>query len=732
MKRIFIIFFYFCFFANVFSQTLSVTSIVELSNDITARTKERVDEKGVPCALLRINSPLMTMSFSDNVVGEVDVMPGEYCVYVPDGTKSFQIKRNNQLINVEFSNFGINVVGKKCYRIILADSEKTEVAVNVGTLNISANYDNVFVLVDGVPMGQLPIKIENIAPGEHVIAIPNTLGVTMKDLAVNVAAGQEKKLYLKLYEEDRTPVKVECSPNYDGGDLPSSYNFVLGINVVDKNGKKGVVDYTGKVLVPFEFEDINPAKQNGFYRVTQYVQNGAYLYKDDKHLGFGLYKPSVGLVNDCIYDCVFDESERMSKYMPARLNGRWGVLDPTGKVIIPFLYEADSYTHPMCYENVIVIPFLKGKKNYDDVYKYGLFNLQGKMVAPDHYDYLGHFKEGVGTFEINKQIGIINEVGEVLAMLPNNLYISDCASSGLFRVTDINTEKKGFINTKGEVVIPAKFDVADDFKNGICRVEQNNETKIIDTRGNVVAETSLNGYQSLEVLCEVLDEAIYAVIENTNRSYIRVEDHSHISGESGGYKGLLSSNGHCLVPCEKSEIRIFRDNDHDYILTMTHDSIGSVYDENGNLIVEEKGITFDWVKDGFIHFSKTIENAPESDIYSFGYLNTKGRLLIGGICGKNIDTSSSVDNNVDDDKEDMLAIEDFITCKQLGYGCPTPVSDGLAIIYLGDRYGIINDNGDVVVPLVYTAITPFENGEAFARDKNGTWSKIYSNQLKTR
>ena len=80
----------------------------------------------------------------------------------------------------------------------------------------------------------------------------------------------------------------------------------------------------------------------------------------------------------------------------------------------------------------------------------------------------------------------------------------------------------------------------------------------------------------------------------------------------------------------------------------------------------------------------------------------------------------------------MLAIEDFITCKQLGYGCPTPVSDGLAIIYLGDRYGIINDNGDVVVPLVYTAITPFENGEAFARDKNGTWSKIYSNQLKTR
>ena len=48
MKRIFIIFFYFCFSANVFSQTLSVTSIVELSNDITARTKERVDEKGVP------------------------------------------------------------------------------------------------------------------------------------------------------------------------------------------------------------------------------------------------------------------------------------------------------------------------------------------------------------------------------------------------------------------------------------------------------------------------------------------------------------------------------------------------------------------------------------------------------------------------------------------------------------------------------------------------------------
>ena len=57
-------------------------------------------------------------------------------------------------------------------------------------------------------------------------------------------------------------------------------------------------------------------------------------------------------------------------------------------------------------------------------------------------------------------------------------------------------------------------------------------------------------------------------------------------------------------------------------------------------------------------------------------------------------------------------------------------SEGYGIVGIGGRYGFINTSGKVVVPLIYTAVTPFLNGVAYVRDKNNKWTKIYSKDLK--
>ena len=58
-----------------------------------------------------------------------------------------------------------------------------------------------------------------------------------------------------------------------------------------------------------------------------------------------------------------------------------------------------------------------------------------------------------------------------------------------------------------------------------------------------------------------------------------------------------------------------------------------------------------------------------------------------------------------------------------------PISEGLAILSVGDRFGFIDNKGNVKVPLKYTAVTPFENGIAYVRDQDGKWVKIYKKDL---
>lgn len=57
-------------------------------------------------------------------------------------------------------------------------------------------------------------------------------------------------------------------------------------------------------------------------------------------------------------------------------------------------------------------------------------------------------------------------------------------------------------------------------------------------------------------------------------------------------------------------------------------------------------------------------------------------------------------------------------------------SEGYGIIGIGGRYGYINTSGEVVIPLMYTAVAPFHNGVAYVRDQNNKWTKIYAKDLK--
>ena len=80
---------------------------------------------------------------------------------------------------------------------------------------------------------------------------------------------------------------------------------------------------------------------------------------------------------------------------------------------------------------------------------------------------VGYFVDSEGNELFNKQFEKVS-----------------CFFEGLARVEQ--NEKSGFINTKGEVIIPCIYDDAWNFNEGLAAVKQNGKWSIINKEGKVI------------------------------------------------------------------------------------------------------------------------------------------------------------------------------------------------------------------------------------------------------
>ncbi|MBQ0089131.1 MAG: WG repeat-containing protein [Prevotellaceae bacterium] len=698
-------------------QTLSVKSVVELTNDITARTQVRNDANGQACAMLRVNAPSMMVSFDQNIVGDVSVLPGEYIVYVPEATSTIQVKNQEESINVDFSKFDINLEGKKCYRVILDNKERTNSTQEGATINIISNCDNAIVMMDGVPVGQLPLALDNVAPGRHIFSVPNTLGMTMDDVTVSVENGETKKLNFKLHKAEKNPISIRYE--YIGVDRTPVATW--GFEFLRQNGKIGLKDYFGNTLVPCEFDEVYPLKVNGMYKVK-------------RGNGYGLFSPTRGLVIDCKYHYDLGPMPTCfnpTDYMPfsydtnsGSIGSGRGVLDPKGKVVIK--PDASYRGIPRCYENVIVM--CKGFRNanrkdlggYDDYLRYAIFNKSGNQISQFKYSFLSQFYDGVAYFRLpDDRCGFVDEKGKEV-YLPSNIigveefdiYNYECnldlLLDGLYVVKDKRTEKYGYVNKNAELVIPTIYDYAEQFRNGITVVKYGDKYLTINTQREVITEREQEK-GSYEPNMKILNytriwrygDDGYSPKEYVDLSYIQVKDNDD-------NLGLLFNNGDEILPCKYGDIYIEGTKDYYVICASNYGpfddtdegKIVEVYDSIGRKMATLEGVDLIFAKDGFLLVYDRMSK-------SYGYLNDRGEILANCIYGAN-------DN--DSDEENPFVSEDAI-------------SEGLAILSIGDRYGFIDNAGNVVVPLNYTAVTPFEDGVALVRDQNGKWSKIYHEEI---
>lgn len=191
---------------------------------------------------------------------------------------------------------------------------------------------------------------------------------------------------------------------------------------------------------------------------------------------------------------------------PVQVNGKWGYINKTGKIVIKPTYAwADEFHEGVA--TVETIDDSAGGKDADmeDQVRYGVIDSSGKMVVKPNYSFITKYTEGVAGAIIadnaaDLQYFILDKKGKVLYALPENMQIVSMLfngsqlptqSEGLILVQDDLTEKYGYINRNGKVILPYQYNEAANFSDGLALVKNDhNQNEYIDATGKVKIDAS--------------------------------------------------------------------------------------------------------------------------------------------------------------------------------------------------------------------------------------------------
>jgi hypothetical protein len=143
---------------------------------------------------------------------------------------------------------------------------------------------------------------------------------------------------------------------------------------------------------------------------------------------------------------------------PKAINGKFGYVDETGKVVIPPKWDnafAFSEGRAVVIEGGTVMP---GGGHVGG--QWGFINLRGEIVVPLKFSFAGSFHAGLAK-------------------------VSAGGKSGP-KIRDFALGKYGFIDRGGNAVIPIEWDNAEKFSEGLAMVKKAGKSGFIDTSGKVV------------------------------------------------------------------------------------------------------------------------------------------------------------------------------------------------------------------------------------------------------
>jgi hypothetical protein len=259
-------------------------------------------------------------------------------------------------------------------------------------------------------------------------------------------------------------------------------------------GQYGYINRTGTLVIPFQF-DLS----------WNFVGARAQIKQDDV---YGYIDPSGKIAIRPQFRLAFSFSEERAVVV---VGTEYGYIDPTGKpVIIPQFQEAQGFKQGLAAVKVAD--------------KYGYIDKTGKLIIPAQFDFALGFSEGLAAVWVGDRYGYIDPTGKFVippqlegswltgnlsftgglagiqkklaegskpaTSSPDSLNLSTdpkLADANPNSDTDpASTEKWGYIDKTGKIVIEPQFDDIREFNEGLAAVQLGEQWGYINTKGTVV------------------------------------------------------------------------------------------------------------------------------------------------------------------------------------------------------------------------------------------------------
>ncbi len=340
--------------------------------------------------------------------------------------------------------------------------------------------------------------------------------------------------------------------------------------------------------------------------------------------------------------------------------------------------------------------------------KYGFIDKTGKVVVPFIYDGATDFSNGMTWVVKDNKLGYIDQTGREVIPLVYDAYSSRFSKSftnGLARVE--KNGKIGFINKTGQLVIPAIYDNAEPFYEGLAWVRQGDHRAYINTEGKeVFSMPDLGTEYSMEpsdVIYNVFQDGVaritdykaspskYGFIDKTGKiivapiyaiAYPIQEGMSAVSKDNGDGFGYVDRSGQLVIPCQYQKASNFSD---------------------GLALVSSDGDTYHYIN----KTGKTVLTVPNAAVASdfhdglaplsvrssgkMGLMDKSGKLVTPAI----YDAISNYSDGVWMVKKGGYygyVNQNGVEIIPPIYGSATPVNDGLAIVTSGKKFYSLSFN----------------------------------------
>jgi len=276
-------------------------------------------------------------------------------------------------------------------------------------------------------------------------------------------------------------------------------------------------------------ENSTPGTQTTPETVNGNTQEKPYLYpvrnNEDK---WGYINSKGEVVIDFIYDYAgfFTDGTAV-----VSLNDLYGLIDSDGNIVIKPKYDyignfSEGLAHIVLYDT--------------DTARHGFIDKDGNTFYKDYFNNnTGDFHDGLAAFEIDLYFGYVDRNGDIV--IQPEYFMAYGFSEG-FAVVANEDDKHGFIDKKGNLVIPFKFEhniegtyLYQGFSDGLSAVCVDGKFGYINTKGDFVIEPKFDYAERFsDGLALVIADGLYGYIDR-NGNYIIEPKFAHASSFQNGF-----------------------------------------------------------------------------------------------------------------------------------------------------------------------------------------------------